>query len=404
MTDNKRSEMDSKAIFRRLISIRTKIIFKYPFFGSLLMRLKLALADCETAATDMERVLFDPNFINDLTDDEVGFIMLHEVMHCALEHCLRSKGKIHKLYNIACDIVVNSNIIHEMCKAQGVCGLKISVAGHEPIHLTPKGTEGYLYTADQVYDMLMEQLKGDEDGISMGMYADMCIDDHGIWDTISNDTLLADDWSDTVKKAVNDVAGNYSIPKGIRQLVKDLEKKGRLNWKNALHDFIQIVTQDHDYSFIKPDKRYVYSDIILPSFTEIESEKVENIWFLVDTSGSISPEDLTVLYNEICSAIYQIENISGKISFFDDSVTEPQQFTDLESVVEIRPKGGGGTSFSSIFKYMHDNMQEDLPKAIIILTDGYCPYPKERVAMEIPVLWILLKNKEDAPWGTTLHI
>ncbi|MBO6299980.1 MAG: hypothetical protein J6N53_14180 [Lachnospiraceae bacterium] len=44
-------------------------------------------------------------------------------------------------------------------------------------------------------------------------------------------------------------------------------------------------------------------------------------------------------------------------------------------------------------------MEEDLPVSIIILTDGYAPFPKEDAAMGIPVLWILNNEDMTPPWG-----
>ena len=49
-------------------------------------------------------------------------------------------------------------------------------------------------------------------------------------------------------------------------------------------------------------------------------------------------------------------------------------------------------------------MQEDPPVAIIVLTDGYCEYPKAYAAMDVPVLWIIYDNPNDAPWGKTVHV
>lgn len=65
----------------------------------------------------------------------------------------------------------------------------------------------------------------------------------------------------------------------------------------------------------------------------------------------------------------------------------------------IRPKGGGGTSFEVIFRYVRTEMEEDLPVSIIILTDGYAPFPKEDAAMGIPVLWIINNENVTPPWG-----
>ena len=101
----------AKRISQRLVRIREKLLFKFPFFGELSMNIMFGVASCGTAYTDMKRIVFDPEFADRLSDDELMFIMMHEIMHCALKHPRRSSGKLHMLYNIACDIVVNSNIL-----------------------------------------------------------------------------------------------------------------------------------------------------------------------------------------------------------------------------------------------------------------------------------------------------
>ena len=50
-------------------------------------------------------------------------------------------------------------------------------------------------------------------------------------------------------------------------------------------------------------------------------------------------------------------------------------------------------------------MEEKLPTSIIILTDGYAPFPKLEDTMDIPVLWII--NNEEAespPWGKVVRL
>ena len=68
----------------------------------------------------------------------------------------------------------------------------------------------------------------------------------------------------------------------------------------------------------------------------------------------------------------------GWLGFFDAGVVEPKPFESIEELEIIRPKGGGGTSFFPIFRYVKKHMQDHLPANIIILTDGYVlGFPKE---------------------------
>lgn len=49
-------------------------------------------------------------------------------------------------------------------------------------------------------------------------------------------------------------------------------------------------------------------------------------------------------------------------------------------------------------------MQDKLPTSIIILTDGYAPFPEEELAGGIPVLWLLNNEEVDPPWGKIARI
>ena len=121
------------------------------FFGHLSMGLQLACAPCKTACTDGNRLIFDPEFAEKLSEQELQFVTLHEVMHCVLEHCVRGKNLHSLLFNIACDIVVNSTILE-------MWGLDtIKIAGEEAMHLAPDGKEGRLYNAEEIYHMLLQK-------------------------------------------------------------------------------------------------------------------------------------------------------------------------------------------------------------------------------------------------------
>nr|MCR5267183.1 VWA-like domain-containing protein [Lachnospiraceae bacterium] len=159
-----------------------------------------------------------------------------------------------------------------------------------------------------------------------------------------------------------------------------------------------------DYSFCPPDKRYGDSDFFLPDFNE-KDDKIEKILFMIDTSGSMSDHEIRRCYSEIKGAIDQFNGkLEGWLGFFDAAVTEPQLFSDEEEFLVIHPVGGGGTSFEVIFEYVRDHMEADPPVSIVILTDGYAPFPDRSKTMGIPVLWIINNEKVTPPWGKIARI
>ena len=191
------------------------------------------------------------------------------------------------------------------------------------------------------------------------------------------------------------------MPLAAERIIEAL-KNPILDWRTILNDFVQ--EEICDYSFTPPDKRMEDSPFFLPDFNE-KDEKAKDILFMIDTSGSMSDEDITQCYSEIYGAIGQFNGkLQGKLGFFDATVVEPVPFEDEDEFKIIRPKGGGGTSFHIIFEYVEKFMQDELPVSIVILTDGFAPWPAEADALGIPVLWIINNEEAQPPWGKVARL
>lgn len=378
-------------ILERLSLNRTRLLDEFPFFGRLLLRLQFGFANCGTAFTDMKRIVFDPNFVNNLKDEEIQFVLLHEIMHCVLKHCLRGRTLNHFLYNIACDIVVNSCILEIYHRDS------FTVNGNEVMHLTPDGAEGNLYSAEEIYYMLIDR----NPDVIKKMYKEDITDTHIVWDRIP-DVNTGDIWDKYIREASGFNRIDSGIPKELKRYLKQIEGTPKTNWRQLLQDYIR--NDKSDFTYMIPDYRY-QGDVIMPSFQfELTGEKTDNLWFLIDTSGSVSDDALATAYNEICQATMQIDSLEGYLSFFDTVVTKPKAFDSIEKLSEIKPTGRGGTDFNAIFEYMKNNMTDKLPRLIIILTDGQCSFPDETAAMGVPVIWIIVSDRVNPPWGECVHI
>ena len=106
------SDEKKKEYMKRLLMSRLRILVNNGFYGLLLMHMIFSIDEnCSTAATDGKRIYFGPAFLDDLSDSELDFIMMHEILHVVLQHCFRGRDYNQEQFNIACDIVVNSNIL-----------------------------------------------------------------------------------------------------------------------------------------------------------------------------------------------------------------------------------------------------------------------------------------------------
>ena len=232
------------------------------------------------------------------------------------------------------------------------------------------------------------------------------LDDHSFWEGDDEDGSERDCWTDRLVTSAEifrsmGSTSRGTMPRAAERIIEEL-KNPMLDWRTILNDFVQ--EEICDYSFAPPDKRMEDSPFFLPDFNE-KDESAKNLLFMIDTSGSMSDDAITECYSEIYGAIQQFNGkLQGKLGFFDAVVVEPTPFEDEEEFKIIRPNGGGGTSFHVIFDYVKEQMQDEPPVSIIILTDGYAPFPNIEDTQDIPVLWIINNNDVKPPWGKVARL
>ena len=183
----------------------------------------------------------------------------------------------------------------------------------------------------------------------------------------------------------NKMQGNKSMgdmPGNLLRKIEDLIGT-RLPWHKYLRRYLSNMASD-DLSFDTPDKNHIYRELILPGPYEDEN-RLEDILFVIDTSGSISDDDLnnfmTQAYN-ICNDF----NATGKVIFFD-SIVQDIFDIDKDNFKKARPTGGEGTNIDSAFSYIRDKKLKYI--CAVVLTDGYFPRPNILIRN---VIWCLTED------------
>ena len=379
-----------KIYIRRLMIARMSILSRNGFYGLLLMHMGFALDEnVKTAATDGMKIYFAPSFLDEINDRELIFVLQHEVLHVALKHVARMGTRDVEVFNIACDIVVNSNILY----SENMDLSAISLPGLGALmHTAPDGCEGYKYTTEEVYEMLIEHGAGTG---RMGPF-----DEHDRWDTASGEQdALWNVWIRDAYEAAKHRGTEMSSE--LERTISDMFRS-HVDWRQVLNEFVQ--EELTDYTFSPPDRRFQDTEFFLPDFNDFDV-LVKKVLFWIDTSYSMSDDEVSQAYNEIRGAIEQFDGkLEGWLGFFDTRIHPPVPFTSEEEFMRIRPKGGGGTDFGIIFSYINENMADDEIASIIILTDGECDFPDQSEARGTPVLWVLNNRSVTPPWGRIVVI
>lgn len=324
---------------RRIILSRMRLLCEHGFYGLLLMHMKFSISDIyETVWSDgKEYIFFHPEFLETRSDTELDQIMLDLISDLVQKQLEQERDA---------DAKESDQTVQ--------CGNNVGIAQNSfeiEEEVTESETEIWKIRIMQAAEVMCQRDKSRD-------YGDI--------------SVLAE------------------------RVLLDL-RKHQIDWRIILAEFIQ--EEINDYSFCPPDRRFSDSLFFLPDFNEKEYG-IKKILFMIDTSGSMSDEDITKYYSEIKGALDQMNGrIEGWLGFFDTAIIDPKPFADKEELTEIRPQGAGGTRFDIIFNYVKEKMQDELPVSIVILTDGYAPFPPKDAAMGIPVLWVVNNEEVMPPWG-----
>ena len=319
-----------------------------------------------TAKTNGVNVTYGREFVDSLNDKQLAFLILHENMHKAYRH-LQVWDKLWKknaqLANMACDYVINLQI-RDYDPTGGDVEMPTDANG-EALGLIDEKYRGM--DAHQVF-LLLEKDKEEQQGGSGGGAQGM--DEHD-WENAQEGTP---EEQEQVAKEIEGALRQGAILAGkmggnVSREMQDLLTP-KVNWKDALRDFVKTSTQGKDQTtWRRLHKRYIGMDIIMPSTYD---EKVGSIVVAVDTSGSIGNAELAQFLSEVKCICDEVSPEKIDLLYWDTNVAGHETYmgAELASLTETtQAKGGGGTSPECVPHYMRQERLE--PECVIMLTDGY---------------------------------
>lgn len=356
----------------RLIQARVKMLMTQDFWGKIATRMKLINADewCGTLATDGRNFYYNSAFVLSLKSiDKVIFGFAHEVLHCLYDHIARTGSRDKKISNIAQDYVINADLVRHKV------GTKI-----DEIDII-YDDKYYGWAWEAVYDELMKNVQY----INIEDLADMLLDDHleeGDEDGEGNGPdkdgvsrkrpviskeereRLKDEFREAILQAAQG-AKPGSLPSGVERMVKNMTDP-KLNWRDLITMKIPSLAKN-DYSYQRPNKKYQYSGIVMPG---LQREEAIDVCIAIDTSGSISQQQLEEVLSEIVGLMDMYAEFTLRIWQFDTAVYGYETFTKdtAQDLLGYEMKGGGGTSFQANWEFMKEEGIE--PKLFIMFTDG----------------------------------
>lgn len=400
----------------------------------------------DTIGVTTDRLLYCPEFIEKTEFEELMFINLHEIAHVALMHVARRNGRDPMLWNTACDLYVNQLLVTEF-------NLKLGVSTNINSSIAIKAPSDCIYCAsvdiekdcvEQIYNDLYEQAskngynksssRNSENSDEVFRFEYIGSKEKESWGernssywsyrfslTSKNNTDLVDDHADQAvkeqrsRKIVSEAAvkadmmqagKNYGSEPGYIERYSRTLLKSHIDWKRLLRRYI-TTAKSKDSSFSNPDRRMYYQKTIYPGVSSEGENLIDGIKICIDTSGSISDNDLSRFFYQIKNLAYQFK-VNAEIIYWDSVVQGIGKLDEPGKFKELKGFGGGGTNPSCVFEYFKANKIR--PIVVLMLTDGI--WGRDWINNVIKrkygnTIWVLTKSyidKFDTPFGRKAEI
>ncbi|MFL9876463.1 vWA domain-containing protein [Paraburkholderia megapolitana] len=395
---------------QRILKQRTALVLDQPFFGALVLRLRV-LEDptCDTMWVDGVTLGYNPAYVATVSDLELRGALAHDVLHVANGHCWRIGRRDLTRWNKACDYAINPIV-----KAAGM--------------LLPEGAlddaRFHGRSAEEIYAVLTQEAR-EEANRGSGGGEQNGPSDHGepavrtagdpagdsepasgaepscgeVRPYPGPDVQAKDaEWKIATLQAAKAASMRGSLH-GVMEAMVNQAAEPSVDWRAMLLRFAQQ-SADSDYSFARPNRRYLHLGFYLPS---LYAPAVGDAVFVRDSSGSVFDETQAQFAAEITRVAETVQPARLIVLDCDVRVTQVQVFERGEPVELAPVKGGGGTSFTEPFRLVQQ--MDTVPAFLVYLTDMDGAFPD--APPDYPVLWASvtpLERARVAPFGETIEV
>ena len=386
-----------------------------PYFAAALLRMRAVAAEgLGTAAIDKHwRLYLDPATMTQWGPVTTAAVLAHETGHVLRRHAERAEAlgvSDHETWNIATDAAINEDLLR--CNVP----LPDSVVSPQNQNLPVNGIEEDYYTELMSRRQASQTApaggtgqpgqpgpapQGEDVGCGSGAG-----DPAPTWElpaadatTPGIDPVRQDSIRKVVADAVRETAAKNpgTLPAGLTRWAEQTLTPPTVNWRKQLRATIRHaaawVTGDQEYTYRRPGRRRI-TDVITPA---MQSPRPQ-VAVVIDTSGSMSPTDLRAALSEV-TGITRALGARLNVITVD---TEAHVQTNVGNVDQITLTGGGGTDMRVGIEAARAT--RPVPNLIVLLTDGYTPYP-DKPGREALVIGIIGPSLVPTPeWAGTVHI
>jgi predicted metal-dependent peptidase len=381
----------------RLRSLTLQLIEQHPFWGYLLLQVKVELDPTLPfiAVTDcLHTITFNPRLTRPLSRSELGFALVHELGHQVYASLPRQRGRDPYRWNQATDYAIN-RIVAEIPHPSGKGPMYTPIAGI----LLDRRFDGLI--AEAIYERLVAEGAGAGEGVPELLVRGQRVTDHrgGIDGHLPASAAAEGELLEELGARVRAAAAHHEerngqghAPAGLLRILGEATPK--IPWGRLFRRFAQAALDRDELDPRRPNRRWLSEGFVVPGRS---SERVGLVIVALDTSGSMGPVALAEAAAELRALSAEVADL--RLVVADAKVQETVTLEGLPAWLRRRKaRGGGGTDHRPVFRWIE--AERNPPDLFIGITDLHTTLPSR--PPPYPVLWLCPKRHGRAPWGRVI--
>jgi len=335
---------------------------------------------------------YNPDFIEPLPMKASKAILEHECLHIVNEHHLRAENRERDIWKVATDVAINQ-LIKDM--PEGSMTIK-TIFEDKSYNIRQNESAEYYYDQIQHDKKAKERAK---EIVNSGNHGN-CGEDfsqEGVSKAMGDD-LSIEVMKQAIVEAAKTAKAQGNLPDHIEQLIEEMFKPPKVNWKQLLKRFItNSIKSGTKASWKKPSRRYGDGQ------KGRIADRTLSLVVAIDTSGSIDDGMLTEFMNEVHAI--QCSYKSSIIVLECDAEVQKEYKLNRFQKLDKNVKGRGGTDFCPVFAYIRKKSIKC--DALIFFTDLAGTFPDKKP--NYPTIWGYYNcgwggDNTKAPFGITLNL
>ncbi|WP_419763666.1 MAG: DUF2201 family putative metallopeptidase [Arcobacter sp.] len=372
--------MDNTSYDEIFQKIRINFLFNHPFLSVLALSIPTDYAQNEFSAfqTNGMKIKVDLEKLSKYSDDEITYLYAHTLLHIVLKHPYRKKTRKKRVWNQACDLVINL----VMSKFSNVG----EVPNDEILDLDLENK-----CVEEVYEILYKEQEENSESSTQEKKEDEEIktkpNEKGkLKSCIYDDSKLDieevnDDKTDQGEREKLDgiIIQALSIAKKTSkeylrlQVEIDTLIKPEISLQDSLKEYLIASLFEKTSTYNRPNRRFIHSGLYLPG--NKKSDELIEVYIALDSSSSVSLDEYKKflgVVKDVCDGFYEykVSVLPFDLKVKEEHIIQFNSFNPLNQDELFIPKSDGGTDFDEVLRFLKKSSEIRSDNLLMVLSDG----------------------------------